>query len=70
MVKTRAIRLRVIEGSNERDQIVFCAFPPILAEVQTKLLYTCRACVVATWGSFLDSPGDFKGPKSNIEIEI
>ena len=45
MVKTRAIRLRVIEGSNERDQIVFCAF---LVEDQTKLPYTCRACVIAT----------------------
>ena len=49
MVKTRAIRLRVIEGSNERDQIVFCAFPAFLVEVQTKLPYTCRACVIATW---------------------
>ena len=37
MVKTRTIRLRVIEGSNERDQIVFCAFPVFLVEVQTKL---------------------------------
>ena len=48
MVKTRAIKVRVIEGSNERDQIVFCAFPAFLVEVQTKLLYTCRACVIAT----------------------
>ena len=22
------------------------------------------------WGPFLESPGDFSGPKSNIEIEI
>ena len=48
MVKTRAIRLRVIEDSNERDQIVFCAFSAFLVEDQTKLPYTCRACVIAT----------------------
>ena len=22
------------------------------------------------WGPFLESPGNFKGPKSNIQIEI
>ena len=23
-----------------------------------------------TWGPFVESPGDFSGPKSNIQIEI
>ena len=23
-----------------------------------------------TWGPFLESPGNFSGPKSNIQIEI
>ena len=33
MVKTRVIRLRVIEGPNARDQIVFYAFHSFLVEV-------------------------------------
>ena len=36
MMKTRVIRLRVIEGPNARDQITFCAFHLFLVEVQTK----------------------------------
>ena len=39
MVKTRVVRLRVIEGPNARDQIVFCAFHSFLVEVQTKAAY-------------------------------
>ena len=39
MVKTRVIRLRVIEGPNARDQIVFCAFHSFLVEVQTNAGY-------------------------------
>ena len=36
MVKTRVIRLRAIEGPNERDQIALCAFHSFfLVEVQT-----------------------------------
>ena len=35
MVKTRVIRLRVIEGPNVRDQIALCAFHSFLVEVQT-----------------------------------
>jgi len=34
-VKTRVIRLQVIEGPNVRDQIAFCAFHSFLVEVQT-----------------------------------
>ena len=39
MVKARVIRLRVIEGPNASDQIVFCAFHPFLVEVQTNAGY-------------------------------
>ena len=34
-VKTRVIRLRVIEGPNARDQSAFCGFHTFLVEVQT-----------------------------------
>ena len=40
IVKTRVIRLRVIEGSNTRDQIALCAFHSILVEVQTNTGYS------------------------------
>ena len=39
MVKTRVIRLRVIEGSNTRNQIALCAFHSFLVEVQTNAGY-------------------------------
>ena len=39
MVKTREIRLRVVEGPNARDQIAFCAFHLLLVEVQTNAGY-------------------------------
>ena len=45
MVKTRVIGLRVIEGPNARDQIVFCAFHSFLVEVQTKAAYMYMRCV-------------------------
>ena len=45
MVKTRVVRLRVIEGPNARDQIVFCAFHSFLVEVQTKADYMYMWCV-------------------------
>ena len=45
MVKTRVIGLRVIEGPNARDQIVFCAFHSFLVEVQTKADYMYMRCV-------------------------
>ena len=35
IVKTRVIRLRVMESPNARDQIAFCAFHSFLVEVQT-----------------------------------
>ena len=35
VVKTRLIRLRVIEGPNARDQIALCGFHSFLVEVQT-----------------------------------
>jgi len=38
-VKTRVIRLRIIEGSNARDQIALCAFQTFLVEVQTNAGY-------------------------------
>ena len=38
-VKTRVIRLHVIEGPNTRDQIAFCAFHSFLVEVQTNAGY-------------------------------
>ena len=39
MVKARVIRLRVIEGPNAADQIVFWAFHPFLVEAQTNAGY-------------------------------
>ena len=39
MVKTRVIRLRVIEGPNAHDQSAFFAFHSFLVEVQTKAGY-------------------------------
>ena len=40
MVKTRVIRLQVIEGPNVHDQGVFCAFHILLVEVQMNTGYT------------------------------
>ena len=37
MVKTRVIRLRVIEGSNACDQIAFCAFHTFLVKSKRML---------------------------------
>ena len=39
MVKTRVIRLRVLEGPNARDQIAFFAFHSLLVEIQTNAGY-------------------------------
>ena len=39
MVKTRVIRLRVIEGPNVRDQIALCEFYSLLVGVQTNAGY-------------------------------
>ena len=39
MVKTRVIRLRVIEGPNVHDQILFCTFHTFVVEVQTNAGY-------------------------------
>ena len=39
MVKTRVIRLLVIEGPSARDQSAFCAFHTFLMEVQTNAGY-------------------------------
>ena len=57
MVKTRMIRLRVIEGPNVQDQIAFCAFHSFLVEVQTNAgLHTWDACVIITWRLGLWAP--------------
>ena len=37
--KTRVIRLRLVEGRDASDQIAFCAFHPVLVEVQTNAGY-------------------------------
>ena len=39
MIKTRMIRLLVIESPNARDQSAFCAFYKFLVEVQTNADY-------------------------------
>ena len=39
MVKTRVIRIRVIEGPNVHDQIALCAFYSFLVEVQMNAGY-------------------------------
>ena len=39
IVKTRVIRLQVIERLKARDQIVFCAFHSFLVEVQMNAGY-------------------------------
>jgi len=57
MVKTRVIKIRVIEGPNVHDQIAFCAFHSSLVEVQTKAgLHTCNACIITTWRLGLWAP--------------
>ena len=59
MVKTRVIRLRVLEGPNARDQIAFFAFHSFLVEVQTNAgcwPHTCDACVTTTWRLGLKAP--------------
>ena len=43
IVKTRVIKLRVIQGLNGSDQITFCAFHSLLVEVQTN-----AGCIHAT----------------------
>ena len=40
MVKTREIRLRVIEDPNSRDQIALCALHSFFVEVKTNAGYT------------------------------
>ena len=42
MVKTRVIRLRVIEGPNARDQSAFCAFHAFLEGVYMRKLASAR----------------------------
>ena len=70
IVKTRVIRLRVIEGPNARDQIAFCAFHSFLVEVQTDAgwcwLHTCDACVITTWRLGLRAPLVARSPQKNI----
>ena len=44
VVKTRAIRLRVIEGPNARDQSAFCGFHTFLVEVQTNAGHIHATC--------------------------
>ena len=59
MIKTRVIRLRVIEGPNARDQTTFCVFNTFLEEVQTNAGYihaTRDACVITTWRLGLRAP--------------
>ena len=41
MVKTRVIRLRVIEGPNARDQIALCAFNSFFSGSTKRMLPTC-----------------------------
>ena len=57
MVKTRVIRLRVIEGPNAHDRSAFCAFHSFLVEVQTNAGYIhADACVKTTWRLGLWAP--------------
>jgi len=44
VVKTRVIRLRVIEGPNARDQNAFCGFHTFLVEVQTNAGHIHATC--------------------------
>ena len=54
MVKTRVIRLRVLEGPNARDQI---AIPFSLSGSPNECwLHTCDACVITTWRLVLKAP--------------
>ena len=32
--------------------------------------HLCQEWFLRSWGPFLESPGNFSGPKSNIQIEI
>ena len=57
MVKTRVIRLRVIEGPNARDQSAFYAFLTFLVEFQRNAGYIRRdECVIKTWKLGLWAP--------------
>ena len=57
MVKTRVIRLRVIEDPNAHDRSAFCAFHSFLVEVQTNAAYIhADACVKTTWRLELRAP--------------
>ena len=57
MVKPRAIRLRVIDGPNARDQIGFCAFHSFLVEVQTNAGYIhAMHASLTTWRLGLRAP--------------
>ena len=56
-LKTRVIRLRVIEGSNAHDQIAFFSFRSLLVESPNeRWLHTYRACVIVTMRSGLRAP--------------
>ena len=42
----------------------------ILSGTTSKSKSRNMACLYVPWGPFLESPGNFTGPKSNIQIEI
>ena len=65
-VKTRVIRLRVIESPNVRDQIVSCAFHSFLVECW---LHTCDACIITTWRLGLCTTKDIQDNPSNSSSE-
>ena len=68
MIKTRVIRLRVIEGPNARDQIAFSVFNTFLEELQTNVGYihvTREACVITTWRLGLWAPLVARRKRSN-----
>ena len=57
MVKTRVIRIRVIEGPNVHDQIALCAFYSFLVEVQMNAGYIhATQCVITTLRLGLRAP--------------
>jgi len=65
-VKTRVMRLRVIESPNAHDQIVSCAFHSFLVECW---LHICDTCIITTWRLGLQATKDIHDNPSNLNSE-
>ena len=48
----------------------FLSFLPSHCSTQILTLILTLVVINRSWGPFLESPGNFSGPKSNIQIEV